>query len=71
MLYSAEIENAKKYGYEITVLRGYYFTEQTTIFKDYILQLYSLRLEYDKSHPLNLIAKLLMNSLYVAERGSV
>jgi hypothetical protein len=64
MLYSAEIVNARKFGYQIQVLRGYYFTEKTTIFKEYILQLYSLRLEYDKSHPMNLIAKLLMNSLY-------
>ena len=63
MLYSEEIKNALKYGYEITVLRGYYFTEKTTIFKDYISQLYSLRLEYDKSQPMNLIAKLVMNSL--------
>jgi hypothetical protein len=64
MLYSVEIENARKYGYEITVLRGYYFTEKVCLFKDYIKQLYTLRLEYNKSHPMNLIAKLLMNSLY-------
>lgn len=64
MLYSAEIVNAIKFGYQIEVLRGYYFTDKTTIFKDYVLQLYSLRLEYDKSHPMNMVAKLLMNSLY-------
>lgn len=34
------------------------------VFKDYILQLYSLRKEYHKSHPMNMSAKLLMNSLY-------
>jgi hypothetical protein len=64
MLYSEEILNAIKYGYEIQVLRGYYFTDKTTIFKEYILELYSLRLEFSKNHPMNLIAKLLMNSLY-------
>lgn len=64
MLYSEEIVNARKYGYQIQVLRGYYFTERTTIFKDYILQLYSLRKEYNKNHPMNMTAKLLMNSLY-------
>ena len=64
MLYSVEIENARKYGYEITVLRGYYFTEKVCLFKEYIKQLYTFRLTYDKSHPMNLIAKLLMNSLY-------
>ena len=64
MLYSKEIENARKYGYEITVLRGYYFTEKCCLFKEYIKQLYDFRLTYDKSHPMNLIAKLLMNSLY-------
>ena len=64
MLYSKEIENARKYGYDIQVLRGYYFTEKAYLFKDYIKQLYDFRLTYDKSHPMNLIAKLLMNSLY-------
>ena len=64
MLYSKEIENARKYGYDIQVLRGYYFTEKAYLFKDYIKQLYDFRLTYDKSHPINLIAKLLMNSLY-------
>ena len=64
MLYSVEIENARRVGYEIQVLRGYYFSEKVCLFKDYIKQLYSLRLEYNKSHPMNLIAKLLMNSLY-------
>jgi hypothetical protein len=64
MLYSKEIENARKYGYDIQVLRGYYFTEKAYLFKDYIKQLYEFRLTYDKSHPMNLIAKLLMNSLY-------
>ena len=64
MLYSVEIENAIKFGYKIQVLRGYYFTEKASLFKAYITQLYELRLSYDKSHPMNLVAKLLMNSLY-------
>ena len=34
------------------------------IFNNYVNDLYNLRLTYDKSHPMNYIAKLLMNSLY-------
>lgn len=34
------------------------------IFKSYVEILYSLRIKYPKSHPLNLVAKLLLNSLY-------
>lgn len=34
------------------------------VFKDYVGFLYSLRTQHSKSHPLNLIAKILLNSLY-------
>lgn len=34
------------------------------IFKNYVNALYDLRLKYPKGHPLNYIAKLLLNSLY-------
>src|SRR5438445_540861 len=34
------------------------------IFKDYINDLYNIRLNYPKSDPMNLTAKLLLNSLY-------
>jgi hypothetical protein len=44
-------------------MRGYTF-ESANIFKDYVDFLYNLRLEYPKSHPLNYLAKILLNSLY-------
>ena len=62
-IYSAEMDNAIKFGYQFEILRGYEF-KKGFIFKDYVTKMYNLRLEYDKGHPLNLIAKLLMNSLY-------
>ena len=60
---SDEMDNATKYGYQFVIIRGYLF-EGKVIFKDYVEKLYQLRQEYIKSHPMNLIAKLLMNSLY-------
>jgi DNA polymerase type B, organellar and viral len=63
MLFSEEIINAKKYGYQIEVLWGYTF-EKECIFKNYVDQLYTFRLNYPKSNPMNFIAKILLNSLY-------
>ena len=63
MLFSEELKNAKKYGYEIDVLWGYTFNAKN-IFKEYVEFLYNLRLEYPKSDPMNFIAKILLNSLY-------
>ena len=60
---STEMDNAVKYGYTFEILNGYEFNK-ANIFKDYITKLYNLRLEYEKGHAMNLIAKLLMNSLY-------
>ena len=60
---SLEMDNAMNNGYTFEILNGYQF-ETGDIFSGYINKLYNLRLEYDKSHPMNLIAKLLMNSLY-------
>jgi DNA polymerase type B, organellar and viral len=62
-VYSAEMDNAIKYGYTFEIIKGYQFNKGN-IFKDYIEKMYELRLEYPKGHPMNLIAKLLMNSLY-------
>jgi hypothetical protein len=61
--FSEELYNAKKYGYHFEILRGYIF-DRGNIFKDYINSLYNLRLEYDKSDPMNYTAKILLNSLY-------
>lgn len=52
-----------KYGYSFEILKGYEF-ERGNIFSEYVLKMYNLRQEYVKGHPMNLIAKLLMNSLY-------
>jgi hypothetical protein len=62
-IFSEEMYNAQKYGYTFTVLEGYKF-EKAVNFKDYVDFLYKLRLQYPKSDPLNLIAKILLNSLY-------
>lgn len=64
MIYSEEMINAMKYGYKFEILRGYYFESKDIIFRNYITELYNLRLNYDKGHPMNFIAKILMNSLY-------
>jgi DNA polymerase type B, organellar and viral len=50
-------------GYKIQILNGYLF-DKKVIFKEYVDKMYSLRLLYPKTDPMNLIAKLLMNSLY-------
>jgi len=63
MYFSEELYNAKKYGYKFDVLWGYTF-KKDYIFKEYVDKLYNLRLTYPKTDPMNLIAKLLLNSLY-------
>jgi len=63
MIYSKEIDNCIKLGYSFEILWGYTFKAEY-IFKDIITDLYSLRLTYPKSDPMNYIAKILMNSLY-------
>jgi hypothetical protein len=63
MYFSEELKNAIKYGYSFEVIWGYTF-QKGYIFKDYVDSLYSLRLSYPKSDPMNLISKLLLNNLY-------
>lgn len=63
MIFSAEMDNAQKYGYKFEILWGYTF-KKANIFKDYVDFLYALRLNYSKDDPLNFIAKILLNSLY-------
>ena len=63
MYFSEELYNAKKYGYEFEILWGYTF-KKGLVFKDYVEDLYNLRLQYPKDNPMNLICKLLLNSLY-------
>jgi DNA polymerase type B, organellar and viral len=63
MLFSPEMDNAMKYGYKFDILWGYTFSKGF-IFNKFISDLYNLRLNYPKDHPMNYIAKLFMNSGY-------
>jgi hypothetical protein len=63
MLFSVEMDNAMKIGYQFEILWGYTF-ERKNIFKNYVDILYELRGKFPKTDPMNLIAKLLLNSLY-------
>ena len=62
-IFSKEMDNAMKYGYQFNIIKGYEF-EKADIFSDYVNKLYNLRLKYSKGDAMNLIAKLLLNSLY-------
>jgi hypothetical protein len=62
-IFSGEMDNAVNYGYSFNIIRGYKFAKKN-IFKGYVEKLYKLRLEYSSGTPMNLVAKLLMNSLY-------
>ena len=62
-IFSGEMDNAMKFGYTFDILNGYEF-EKGYPFKEYVNTMYNLRLQYSKGDPMNLIAKLLMNSLY-------
>jgi hypothetical protein len=63
ILFSEEMYNAKKYGYKFEILWGYTF-KSDYVFKDFVKDLYTIRLEYPKSDPMNYIAKIILNSLY-------
>ena len=60
---SLEMDNAVKYGYTFEIIKGYQF-EKGDVFSNYVNKMYNLRLHYPKGTPMNLVAKLLMNSLY-------
>jgi len=63
MYFSEELYNAENFGYKFEVLWGYLF-DKDYIFKEYINDLYNIRLNYPKNDPMNLTAKLLMNAAY-------
>ena len=63
MIFSAEMDNAMKFGYQFEILWGYTFKKEH-VFKNYVDYLYNFRLNYPKSDPMNFIAKILLNSLY-------
>jgi hypothetical protein len=52
-----------KFGDKIKVLRGYQLF-RGNIFKSWVEEQYKLRTSNPKSHPMNYIAKILLNSLY-------
>jgi hypothetical protein len=62
-IFSEEMYNAIKFGYTFKIIKGYEFIKGE-LFGDYVNKMYNLRQEYSKKHPMNLIAKLLNNSLY-------
>jgi hypothetical protein len=63
--FSEELYNAlnKNKNYKFKVLRGFLF-RQGNLFEGYVDILFNLRISNPKNSPLNLIAKLLLNSLY-------
>jgi len=63
MIFSEEMYNAMKYGYKFKILSGYTFY-RANIFKEYIEDLYKIKVSHSKNDPMYIIAKLLMNSLY-------
>lgn len=63
LIFSHSIDNAMKLGYNFDILWGFTF-DKKIIFKDFVDNLYKLRLDYPKSDPMNYIAKIILNSLY-------
>ena len=63
------MELCQKLGYKFEVLKGYKF-QKDNIFRSYVERLYTIRTTYDKTDPMNLIAKLLINSLYGGMQSS-
>jgi hypothetical protein len=61
--FNEEIINAKKYGYKFEYVEGYIY-EKGKLLKEFVYDLYEQRKKYDKNNPMNLVLKLLLNSLY-------
>jgi hypothetical protein len=62
-IFSEEMYNAINFGYQFKIIKGYLF-DKANLFNEYVNILYNLRLQYDKTDPMNQSAKLLNNSLY-------
>jgi hypothetical protein len=61
--FTEELNNAKKYGYNFEILKGYTF-KQSNLFSDYVQELYTIKLNSASGTPWYIISKLLLNSLY-------
>lgn len=61
--FTEELNNAKKYGYKFEILKGYTF-QKSNIFKDYVSDLYSIKMSVSSDNPWYIISKILLNSLY-------
>lgn len=59
-----ELDYAEAQGYKIEVLKGLEFKTKENIFTDYVNELYKIRETSPKNSVSNVLAKLLMNSLY-------
>lgn len=64
MFTSVEIEYAKTLGYSFEFIKGVYYPEKKELFKNFIDDLYAIRLLSNKNSVNDIIAKLLMNSCY-------
>ena len=62
-IFSAKLDYCLTLGYKFEIMHGYKF-ESRILFDSFIDTLYKMRLQYSKDHPMNYVAKLLMNSLY-------
>ena len=63
MYCSEELKNAEKYGYKFDIINGYLFTA-VDLFSGYIETFNKIKESSEKSSPMYLISKMLMNSLY-------
>lgn len=61
-IFSEEMDNAIKLGYKFNIKKGYLF-KKGFIFKEFIQDLYQMRLTYSKTNHMNNTAKIKMNSL--------
>ena len=63
VLFSEEMKLALAYGYEIEVIEGYTF-DKAIVFDKYAADMFHIKQSHESSHPMYLISKLLLNSLY-------
>jgi len=61
---SVDIEEAKKKGYKIEIIIGFYWEESGYIFKDYMDEFFKMKAEAKKGTPAYSLAKLYLNGLY-------